>query len=59
MKKNLLRNIPSFLTYYTPCSSVSIVNVEHVIAGWSKSYSVISDWHYARGPGTIARRGLL
>ena len=21
-------------TYFTPCSSVSIVNFEHVIAGW-------------------------
>ena len=24
----------NFLTYFTPCSSVSIVNFEHVIAGW-------------------------
>ena len=22
------------LTYFTPCSSFSIVNFEHVIAGW-------------------------
>ena len=25
-------------TYFTPCSSVSIVNFEHVIAGWAPSY---------------------
>ena len=23
-------------TYFTPCSSVSFVNFEHVIAGWGK-----------------------
>ena len=23
-------------TYFTPCSSVSLVNFEHVIAGWDK-----------------------
>ena len=23
-------------TYFTPCSSVSIVNFEHVIFGWDK-----------------------
>ena len=27
------------LTYFTPCSTVSIVNFEHVIAGW-----VIGNW---------------
>ena len=30
------------LTYFTPCSSVSIINFKHVIAGW-----VI--WHSAGG----------
>ena len=25
------------ITYFTPCSSVSIVNFEHVIAGWDTS----------------------
>ena len=26
-------------TYFTPCSSVSIVNFEHVIAGWDVTIS--------------------
>ena len=25
------------MTYFTPCSSVSIVNFEHVIAGWVRA----------------------
>ena len=33
------RTMPMALlwTYFTPCSSVSIVNFERVIAGWEKS----------------------
>ena len=27
-----------FQTYFTPCSSVSIVNFEHAIAGWAAIY---------------------
>ena len=27
------------LNNFTPCSSVSIVNFEHVIAGWAETYS--------------------
>ena len=26
--------------YFTPCSSVSIVNFEHVVAGWCESYKI-------------------
>ena len=29
-------------TYFTPCSSVSIVNFEHVIAGWEVSLPLIA-----------------
>ena len=28
-------------TYFTPSSSVSIVNFEHVIVGWIMSYGII------------------
>ena len=28
------KNIVNFLTYFTLCSSVSIVNFDYVIAGW-------------------------
>ena len=35
--------IVNFETYFTPCSSVSIVNFQHVIAGWvSKEIQPIS-----------------
>ena len=27
-----------FKTYFTPCSSVSIVDFEHVLAGWVISF---------------------
>ena len=27
-------------TYFTPCSSVSIVNFEHAIAGWDMKISI-------------------
>ena len=27
-------NFELFVNYFTPCSSVSVVNFEHVIAGW-------------------------
>ena len=31
------------LTYFTPCYSVSIVNFEHVIAGWVDT--TFKDWY--------------
>ena len=34
--------------YFTPCFSVSIVNFEHVIAGWGASvfwFSLLNDTH--------------
>ena len=30
--------IVNFKTYFTPCSSVSIVDFEHVLAGWVISF---------------------
>ena len=33
--------IINFWTYFTPCFSVSIVNFEHVIAGWVVSGSAV------------------
>ena len=35
--------IINFKTYFTPCSSVSIVNFEHVIAGWDDYYDTSQD----------------
>ena len=32
---------PFWLTYFTPCSSVPIVNFEHVIASWDKNFKII------------------
>ena len=29
------------MAYFTPCSSVSIVNFEHVIAGWNITQSKV------------------
>ena len=28
----------AFRTYFAPCSSISIVNFEHVIVGWEGSF---------------------
>ena len=33
LKQEPSRHLPAF-TYVTPCSKVSVVNFEHVIAGW-------------------------
>ena len=32
---------PFWWTYFTPCSSVPIVNFEHVIASWDKNFKII------------------
>ena len=36
-------NFEHISTYFTPCSSISVVNFEHVTAGWAGGFSEI---HY-------------
>ena len=32
------------LAYFTPCSSVSIVNFKHVIAGWEDYFFIVFNY---------------
>ena len=43
----------SKLTYFTPCSSVFVVNFEHVIAGWDTKYSFFKSYLYSQSARTI------
>ena len=35
--------------HFTPCSSVSIVNIEHVIAGWQCAFKILRTTRYLIG----------
>ena len=43
-----VNNEDTFIVNFTPCSSVSIVNFEHVIAGWDGIFHPIKSFQVIR-----------